>query len=316
MSIASFSRKTFIFGSLASASALSVPAKARARTAPLRVLTIASGPGALPLFARDNGFFTTAGLNIDVTTMNNGAAILAAVAGGAVEIGEGNAGSIAAGFLRGIAFNIIADGGLYDAKKPITLLCVAHDSPISTAKDLNGKTVALNGLKQVGQAGMQLWLDENGADSKSVGFVEMPFSPMQAAVESGRVDAAMIAEPALARARGKLKIIAAPFDAIAPVFSYAAFTSTRDWVTKNTDLSQRFSSVIRRTAQWANDEPHAALMLLAKYIDIPASLATSMTPLLYATKIENANLQPVIDVMAKYGYLPSSVDAMKLTSRV
>lgn len=254
MSIASFSRKTFIFGSLASASALSVPAKARARTAPLRVLTIASGPGALPLFARDNGFFTTAGLNIDVTTMNNGAAILAAVAGGAVEIGEGNAGSIAAGFLRGIAFNIIADGGL--------------------------------------------------------------FSPMQAAVESGRVDAAMIAEPALARARGKLKIIAAPFDAIAPVFSYAAFTSTRDWVTKNTDLSQRFSSVIRRTAQWANDEPHAALMLLAKYIDIPASLATSMTPLLYATKIENANLQPVIDVMAKYGYLPSSVDAMKLTSRV
>lgn len=316
MTLSRLSRCSFVSGAVAAGSSAFVPRPVRGQESVLRVLTIASGPGALPLFARDTGFFASAGLNVEVTTMNNGAAILAAVAGGAVEIGEGNAGSIAAAFLRGIPLTVIADGGLYDAKKPLTLLCVARDSPIATPKDLNGKRIALNGLKQLGQAGMELWLDKNGGDSRSVGYVEMPFSAFAAALEAGRIDAALIAEPALTLARDKVKIIAAPFDAVAPVFSYAAFAALRDWTAKNRTVAERFSAVIRRTAQWANDDPHAAETLFAKYMNISPALAYSMTPLRYATKLEPSNLQPVIDVMAKYGYLPSSLDAGKLIARL
>ena len=166
------SRRMFLSGLAATA----FPVAASAQSSPtLRVLTVASDPGALPFYAQENGFFTRAGVSVDVATMGNGAAIMAAVAGDAAEIGNSNAGTIAAGVLQGLPFTIIADGGLYEAKNPNTLLCVDPSSPIKGAKDLAGKKIALNGLRIVAHAALEAWLDKNGTDPKGVGFLEALF---------------------------------------------------------------------------------------------------------------------------------------------
>lgn len=313
------SRRSFLLGSAAAAASAGLTNGRAARAADpseLRVLTIAGDPGALPLYAESNGFFSNAGLNADVTTMTNGAAILAAVAGDAVQIGNGNAGSIAAAVLRGLPFTVIADGGLYEASEPITLLCVLPDSSIDGPKALAGKKIALNGIKQIGQAAVQAWMDKNDADWKSVGFLEMPFSVMGSALAARRVDAIFVVEPLLTELRGKVRVIGAPFDAVAPEFSYAAYAAKSDWVATNKDIARRFISVMRESAQWANSNPRPAGRILAGKMKLPEAVVTSMRRVRYATQLDASHLQPVIDVMARYGYLPSRVDANRLITHL
>jgi hypothetical protein len=37
-------------------------------------------------------------------------------------------------------------------------------------KDFNGKTFAINGLKNIGQIGAQAWIDNNGGDLRSLKY--------------------------------------------------------------------------------------------------------------------------------------------------
>lgn len=132
------SRRTFVTGATATAtvSALShVPASAQTGP-PIRILTVGSDGGALAIYAKEAGFFQRAGLNVELTLSSNGSVILASLAGGSVDIGESNVGSIATGVLNGLPFTIIADCSLYTAKKPTVLLCTALNSPIKTVTRL------------------------------------------------------------------------------------------------------------------------------------------------------------------------------------
>lgn len=291
--------------------------RAEGQTVPtLHVLTVASDPGALPFYAKEKGFFESAGLHVDVGTMNNGAAILAAISGDAVEIGNANAGSVAAAVLRGIPITIIADGGLYSANRPTTLLCVRPDSPIRGPKDLAGKEIAVNGLRLVADAALEEWLARGGVNPKSVSFVEMGFSAMQPLLESRRLDAAFIGEPVFSTIRSKVRVIGAPNSVVAREFSYASYIAKTDWVTRNPEIASRFAAAIRTTAVWANANQLAAGRILARYMKIPEELAATMTRVRYATSLQVSHLQPSIDIMAKYGYLSKDVDANTLITRL
>jgi len=296
-------------GSIAASATVIAARPVRAQSDVLRILTAPVGVGALPFFAREKGYFDEVGLTVDLTPVTSGAAALAAVAGGSVEIGLTNAGSVATAVLRKLPFTIIADGALFDAKRPDTLLCVAPNSPIAKAADLNGKIVAVNGLKQAVQAGAQSWMDQNGGDSKTVRFVEMPFSTMAAAIESKRIDAGNIAEPAFTVAGNRVKAIASPEGAIAPVFSVIAFACDRAWVEKNKTRAKGFKSAVERAAKWANDNNREAKAMLAGYMHISPEVAQAMTLSLYPTSLEVSHLQPLIDTMARYAFIPQRVDA-------
>src|ERR1700761_5659835 len=80
-----------------------------AQTMPhVRVAALAIDVGALSYFAQQQGFFKKHGLDVEIITGTNGAAIAAAVVGGAIDIGDSNTTSIATGHERGVPFVLIA----------------------------------------------------------------------------------------------------------------------------------------------------------------------------------------------------------------
>ena len=91
------------------------------------------------------------------------------------------------------------------------------------AKDLDGKVVAGSGLGTISGFSPRAWIDQNGGDSTKVKFVELAFPAMQAALDAGRVDAIMIAEPFLTAARKSERVIASPYDAVSKDFLVSAY---------------------------------------------------------------------------------------------
>ena len=80
-------------------------------------------------YAAEQGYFGRAGLNVDISTFNNGAAGSAAVASGAIDVGVSSPLQVAQAFARGIPFVLVAAGALNTEKEPSALLCVARRWP-------------------------------------------------------------------------------------------------------------------------------------------------------------------------------------------
>src|SRR5947209_2326432 len=65
---------------------------------------------------------------------------------------------------------------------------VRGESSITSAKDLVGKKVAVNGLKNIGSLCVNAALQASHADYNSILYTEVPFPQMAAALAQGTVD--------------------------------------------------------------------------------------------------------------------------------
>ncbi len=266
-------------------------------------------------YAQDLGFFKKAGLNVELSTFTNGAAVSAAVASGALDLGVSNPVGIANAVAHGVHFVYIAGGGLYDTKAPTTVLCVAKNSPLKSPKELEGKTVAVSALKDISALGVQAWLANEGVDVAKVRFTEIAFSQMGPALERGTVAAAMISEPSLTAARSETRVLGKAFDAIGKHFLISGWFTTSDWAMKNPDAAKRFVSVMYESARWANAHRDQSAAILSKYSKIDADTARKMERCMYATSLSPQLLVPSVELATKFNVLEHTVPASELIAK-
>jgi NitT/TauT family transport system substrate-binding protein len=303
-------RSTFVRQSIAVALAAPFAGRAASAAGPkIRFITVASESGVAPVYAADEGMFAGAGLDVDVTQLANGGSVLPAVIGGSADFGVSNPVSLALAFSRGAPIACIAPTVYYRKDSSTSLLMVASDSPVRSARDLNGKTVAVNGLRNTPQLSTQAWIDANGGDSTTVKFAEISFFEMAGALLSRRVDAAFYAEPMLSEVRSQLRVLGDPYGAIGPQFITGAFFTTQAYATEHPDIVRRVAAVLRQTATWANAHPHDTAVILARVEKLDVDRVEKMARSRYAEQLEASDLQPPIDVAVKYGVLKAPLAA-------
>jgi len=278
---------------------------------PITVATTPIDIGAQPFYAVDEGFFKANGLAADIQIISNGAAIASAVLGGAVDIAQSNIVSLALAHERGLDVVAIAPAGLYSSKEPTSALLVRASSPYHTAKDLNGKVIACNGLQNISQIGPEAWLDKNGGDASSYKFIDMPFPDMLAALATDRVSAALVAEPVLSDAlKQGNRVLGNAYDGIAPTFLIGAWFTTGAWAKAHPDVVRRFQKAMYASAVWANKNHAASAESLTRATKI--AVVPGMRRATYGEKLDPALIQPLIDATAKYGPLKTAFPATEL----
>jgi NitT/TauT family transport system substrate-binding protein len=194
------------------------------------------------LYGITSGIFAKNGLTVNVTTLGSGSATAAAVQGRSIDIGKSSLPALIAAHARGIDFQILTSGSIYRDSSPIAGFVVANDAGVKGPKDLGGKIVAASSLKDLIAIATQAWIDENGGDSKSVQFIELPSSAVTAALEQHRIVGATMITPALAIAvdTGKAHVLAKSFSAIAKRFLVAGWFATKERIASDPDTMKRF----------------------------------------------------------------------------
>jgi NitT/TauT family transport system substrate-binding protein len=277
----------------------------------IHIISVPIDVAAEPYYAVEMGFFKAAGIDAEVSSMANGPAIIAALVAGSVEFGSGGTVSIATAHEKGIPIVVAAPAGFYTDKTPSEELVVAKTSTIAQPKDLNGKTIAVSGLKTIAEASLHAWADKNGVDFSSLHLIEMPSSAMDDALAAGRIDAADLSEPVLSAAlAAHSRAIASIFSAIAPEWMEGAFFCTADYAKAHPDIVRKFNQVIAQTAVWANAHHDETAQILAKYTKIAPS--PTMNRVIYKDRLRLADLQLLIDAGAKYGLLTKSFPASEI----
>lgn len=311
-------RRTWISAAAVAPLVLGARRSLRAQTpAVLRVGEAPRDSFAQGYYALDGGFFQRAGLNVEVQTFTGGSAIAAAVASGALDIGITTPLQVANAVLHGIPLAIIAAGGLSTAKVPSVMLVVAKSAPLRSAKDLEGKAVAINSLKTVTQLAMTEWLGRNGTDPGKVRLVEMTYSEMGPAIQRGTVEAAVLSEPVLSASLklNDLRVFGDPNGAIAPQFLVSAWFTSADYARKNSEIVRRYAAVIHDVARWANTHQRETGDILAKYGKVDPDVVRGMLRCPFAEALRLADIQPLLDLSTKAGLLSRQVSASELVFR-
>lgn len=305
-------RGTFLAAGLAAGAALPLPARAQQHALPLQIGITADDASAEPLYAKEMNFFREGGLDADVDVLANGAAIISAVVGGAYDIGSSNVVSVVTGYQKGLPLRIIAPASVYDGTVPQAALVVPNGSPIRTAKDLEGKTIATNQIRGVSSLSMIAWMRKHGADASTIKWIEMSRGDMGGGLAKGRFDAAMLTEPFIAVNRKLVRLLGAPYSAVASRWDTVAFFTTEAFAKANPEKVARFAAVIHRTALWANANQAKSGAILAKYSKIDGDLIRQMSRVKYGTILLAADVQPCVDVAVEAKLIDAPFSASQL----
>lgn len=294
---------------LAAGATARVVAQAPSRT-PITVSTTTPSD-TLPFFyARDHGMFDRVGIDITTEISPSGANSLVALVGGAVQVGYVNTLSLSEAHAKGIPVEAIAPGGEYNTNRPHAKLLVMPDSPIKTAKDLEDKIVAVTGLHDLLAVSVRAWLDKNGADPDGVHFVELGAPAMYAAMSEHRVDAIAVYNPFMAAAEASgARVLGKPYDAIATSFLTAAWCADANWVAAHRATALAFGKVIHDAAAYTNPHYTDLIPFIAGFSKTEVATLEKMQPVLVPPAVTAADIQPLIDVSAKYKELAASFPA-------
>jgi len=302
-------------GALAAPGLAGIPALVRSQQlTTVRVGTIPVDVAASCFYTQDLGLFAKAGLDVQISPMTSGPVIAQAVSGGALEIGVSNVATIAAARLRGLPFRFIAPAAVVTpTPRPTDVVMVLKDSPITPGAGMNGKLIAINGLKDLQEIEARGYVDRFGGDSSTIKFVEIPFPAMGGALEQKRVDIIFPTEPFSTADTNVGKVIGNAFDGVGPRFMLLGYFANETWLQANAGVAAKFVAALKDGSAWANAHRTESGEMLVKHSRMTPDVIVKVARETYGLTLNRAMLVPVIDLAVRYGILTSSVSVADLT---
>lgn len=284
---------------------------AGAQTTEIRVGVGPVDAAAAIFYADKTGVYKKDGLNVQLLKLPNGAAILSAIAGGSLNLGQGSSLALIQGFVKGLPFTAIGGNQTYDSAKPDYGLLVPVDSPITKPSDLEGKTFGVVSLQDQNSLATFAWLDAHGVDRSTLKFVEMPASAMLAAMESHRIDAATFYEPFYSSlmATWKVRTLADPYSAIGKHYSDALLYGNKAWVDSHRDLVEKFLEATREAGNYVGAHESDVVGITAEYTGADPKTLANMHHGERTIALPPEILQPMIDAAAKYKLIDKAFPA-------
>jgi NitT/TauT family transport system substrate-binding protein len=256
----------------------------------------------------EQGFFEEENLTINPKPAAGGAAIVPAVMSGDDQIGFSNTTSLIIAASEGLPIQIISQGVLGGAepteKSAWDAVLVAGDSSIQKPDDLEGKTIAVNTLENVGPLTINTALKKAGVDYTQVKYTEVEFPDMPAALDAGRVDAIWAVEPfvSLAMAGGARPILF-PYEQTAPDFTVATYFASREYIEGNEDVIDRFVRAMNKSLDFAQSNPDAVRKIVTTYTEIPPEAAKTMTLPQWRADLNEPTIELTSQLAQEYGFI-------------
>jgi NitT/TauT family transport system substrate-binding protein len=282
----------------------------------VRVLSFPSDAVKQVLYPMRADIFRKRGIQVNLSSMGSGAAIIAAVVGGSADIGSASLFAAFTAYGHNIPIRMVAPIAIYDTDHCDSWLVIRKDAPIHTAADLNGKVIAADSPSDIYVYATRLWTDRNGGDGKSIKATALSASEQLAALEQGRVDMCMLRPPflTLATHSAKFRVLGKPLDVIAPRFLLSCWVATTEYIDKNPEAVKAFVAGIVDGGRYTNAHQAETVDMVAQFTkQDPAQLREGVRTIV-STGISMADVQKPLDFAYKYGVIDKQYEAKALLS--
>jgi NitT/TauT family transport system substrate-binding protein len=261
------------------------------------------------------GFFKDEQLTIKPQLAEGGAAITPAVVSGDYQIGFSNTISLLIAASQDLPVGIISPGvsGAASEKDAWDDLLVPKNGPVKTTKDLEGKTIAVNTLKNICEVTIKASLEKDDVDVNTLKFTEVPFPDMNAALDAGRVDGACVVEPFVSQGEaGKSKGINPFYERTAPNLTVATYFTSKQYAEENADVVDRFVKAMDKSLKYAQSNPDEVRKVLLDYTEIPPEAAEAITLPVWRSDLNEQTIELLSELSKKYGLIEEEPDLNEL----
>ena len=261
------------------------------------------------------GFFEEQNLKIEPQLAEGGAAITPAVLSGDFQIGFSNTVSLLIAASKDLPVTIISQGvlGGKTEEEAWADLLVLKDGPIKEPKDLEGKTIAVNTLKNICEVTIRKSLSDMGVDDSTLKWTEVPFPDMNAALEAERVDGACVVEPFVSQGTaGKAMGIDPFYVNTAPDLTVATYFTSKQYAEENPEVVERFVTAMEESLDYAQQNPDAVREILTEYTQIPPEAAASIKLPQWRQDITLDTVELLSQLSLEYGLIESEPDLNEL----
>ena len=270
--------------------------------------------GALPVvdsaglyLAKQNGYFTQAGLNVNITPVAQSPEAIPEMQSDKVDVvaGANYVSFFQAAVVGHLPVKLLVDGESCTADTFEVL--APPSSGITTPAGLAHKRIAVNIKNNIQTMLTNTARQAAGVDPASVTYVKVPFPLMGAALKSGAVDAISVVEPFITE--NELKAGAQPVLStctgptanfpISGMFALSSFTQ------KYPNTARAFVAALERGQALADSNRADVAEILPTYIHgLSANAAAVVNLGQYPTSLDTTHLQRVADAMAKAHLAP------------
>jgi NitT/TauT family transport system substrate-binding protein len=261
------------------------------------------------------GFFEDEQLTIKPQLAEGGAAITPAVVSGDFQIGFSNTISLLIAASQDLPVEIISQGVLAGKteKQAWADLLVLKDGPIKEPKDLEGKTIAVNTLKNICEVTIKASLEKEGVAVDKLEFAEVPFPDMNAALEAGRVDGACVVEPFVSQGKaGEARGIDPFYVRTAPDLTVATYFTSSQYAQENGDVVDRFVAAMNKSLTYAESHPDEVRQVLLEYTEIPPEAAEQIKLPIWRPDLNEPTIELLSELSLKYGLIEEQPDLDEL----
>ncbi|MFG1922106.1 ABC transporter substrate-binding protein [Cryptosporangium sp. NPDC048952] len=266
----------------------------------------------LSLYALDKGIFTKNGLDVEVVSVKSGSAGIAALQGGSVNVAFVSPQALYTAIQEGIDLQIISDSGETTADSQGII--VGKDSKVTGAKDLEGKTVAVNDLGGTIVSLTKEWISDAGGDPSKTKFVALGFADIQPAVAGGKVDAGAVtaADVQKMTAAGGKTIGNPTFEKVGATPN-ALYAVSGKWLKANQKSAESFVTAMQEAADAAKADTAGTekFGILSKYCKTPAATLADIPEIDYSGYINMTALDNSVKVLKDFEVLKPEFDVLK-----
>jgi len=184
--------------------------------------------------------------------------------------------------------------------------------PLKNGKDLEGKVVGVNALRDVQWMFVTAWVKATGGDPDKMQIVEVPLPAMVDALKAKRVDAALVLDPFMTMGLADPAIDMLDW-ALSRVYAggpVGFFAITPELAARRPNDIRAFVRAYKRGAAWvnANAGKDAFVKLIAGFSGIAPELVAQMKSPPAHADIVPASLAHLTTLMTQTGLLTTSVD--------
>ena len=261
--------------------------------------------------AIEKGFFSDQNIEIEFEQLNSGARILEAVSTGSVEIGLTSYVPLVLSNASGLQLQAITGGAVEDKTHPEHAMLVHKDSPIKSITDLVGKTIALNGRRNIDHMILQELLEKNGLREGQVKIIEIPFPRMESVLSSKEIDVASMIEPYVTRSieHGNTRLLIHNFLAVHDNIPIACYAAKKEWIGKNRQLLRRFKTAFKKATLFCLSNSEETKTIIAKYTQLTEDEIRKVGLPTFTDETNPDEFQDLIERMYKRGLISSKMNS-------
>jgi NitT/TauT family transport system substrate-binding protein len=262
----------------------------------------------------DKGYFKAEGLDVKLVPIAGGAVALPQLVQGGLDVVFSNYVSVYKAQAKGVAkFRVLAEG--YQAKQHV-MAVVAVPGKLTTPKQLDGKTIAVNNRDNIGELTISSALRASDVDTSKIQYKEIPFPEMAAALQRGDVDAAWLVEPFITNAEKNLGAHIVVDTGTGPTadFPMAGYIATAQFAQRDPNTVAAFRRALAKAQAAASDRQNLQ-RVLPKYTKLDAQTAaiTAIGTFPATPDPSPVRLQRVADLMQQFNMLSARLDVKTLT---